>query len=184
MAIETGQDNQAFQAMFNTYSPDIYNYIYRVMGSINIESAFDLTQDTFLRAWQVFPQTPPNLTTRVWLYGIATHECLNELKYTGVLKWSLLDRFWQKIDPTHIGRDNHFMPAYTSSEKAEAILARMRMKHRIPLILREHQDLSYDQIGQVLGLSHSQVGELLFQARRRFRQVYIQPKTQSPPIAP
>lgn len=171
MAIETGQ--QVFQAMFNTYNQDIYRFVYRMMG--NPEDAFDLTQDTFLRAWQVFPQTVPGLTTRVWLYGIATHECLNELKHTGALKWSFLDRFWQKIDPTHIGRDNHFMPAGTPSEKAETILARMRMKHRIPLILREYQDLSYDEIGQVLGLNHSQVEKLLFQARERFRP---------PPVAP
>lgn len=181
----TETDNHhSFATIFDTYNQAIYNYNLRVLYG-NQELAFDLTQDTFLKAYQLLPSTAEGLTVRPWLYGIATPLCIDELRRIGVLTWTPLDRLIYRFKPTYIGRDN---PKWRQAkgqhiDEVQPILGQLSTIHRIGLVLREYQDLSYDEIGSVLHLNHQQVSDLLFRARQQFRQVY--PRTdqqQSPPI--
>lgn len=177
-------NHDSFVTIFNTYNPEIYNYNLRVMYG-NRELAFDLTQDTFLKAYQLLPSIAEGLTVHPWLYGIATNLCVDELRHLGALSWTPVDRLIHRFKPAYIGGDN---PRWKPSgdqhvDEVQPILGQLSTIHRIGLVLREYQDLSYDEIGSVLHLNHRQVMDLLFRARQQFRQVY--PRTdqqQSPPI--
>ncbi len=66
----------AFDELFTRYHAHIYGYLLGLVG--NAEQARDLTQDTFLKAYQALSRTP-DLAPPIWLYRIATTVALDAL---------------------------------------------------------------------------------------------------------
>ena len=64
----------AFEAIYQRYERRIYSYIYRLMG--NAEDASDLTQDTFVKAYQALPRAQGEMNLSAWLHRIASNTCL------------------------------------------------------------------------------------------------------------
>ena len=65
-------------------------------------------------------------------------------------------------------------------EEREAVgraIAGLPLKYRVPLALRYFSDLDYDAIGKALGVSRSQVGTLLFRAKRMLREAMQAPSS-------
>lgn len=166
-------NHDSFVTIFEAFNQAIYNYNLRVLYG-NLELAFDLTQDTFVEAYQLLPSTAEGLTVRPWLHGIATNLCVDELRHLGALSWTPVDRLIHRFKPAYIGGDN---PRWKPSgeqhvDEVQPILGQLPTISRIGLILCEYQDLSHDEIGSILHLNRRQVMDLLFRAREQFRQVY------------
>jgi RNA polymerase sigma-70 factor (ECF subfamily) len=165
-------DHAAFEEIFNQYQTQIYNYIYRLMGSA--EDAFDMTQDTFLKAYLALPKTSDDLRVGAWLYRIATNVCLDELRHRKLVKWQPWEAFISVFHPTQVAKDSPERDTIDkeNNEEVQFILDRLHPKYRTCLILREYHDLSYDEIAEVLNTTRAAVKSLLFRAREEFRQVY------------
>ena len=64
------------------------------------------------------------------------------------------------------------MPRTRSRERGRDVvdaLDALPATPRLPLVLRFYQELDYDAIGEILGVSRNQVGTLLFRAKKRLR---------------
>lgn len=175
-------DHIAFEAIYNQYQIPIYNYVYRLMG--NAEDAFDLTQDTFLKAYQALPRTSHDLRVGAWLYRIATNVCLDQLRHRKLIKWQPWEAFIAVFHPAQVGRDNPEGDVLDkeNQEEVQLVLDRLHPKYRMCLILREYQDLSYDEIAEVLHTTRAAVKSLLFRAREEFRQVYARVDRRLSPV--
>lgn len=165
-------DHEAFEAIFAQYQTAIYNFVYRLMGTA--EDAYDLTQDTFLKAYLHLPKTSDDLRVGAWLYRIATNVCVDELRHRRLIKWQPWEAFVSVFHPTQVAKDSPERECLHRENTAEvqAILDKLHPKHRMCLLLREYRDLSYDEIADVLGTTRAAVKSLLFRAREEFRQVY------------
>ncbi len=165
-------DHAAFEVIFTQYQTQIYNYIYRLMGSA--EDAYDMTQDTFLKAYLALPKTSDDLRVGAWLYRIATNVCLDELRHRKLVKWQPWEAFISVFHPTQVAKDSPERDTIDreNTEEVQLILDRLHPKYRMCLILREYHDLSYDEIAEVLNTTRAAVKSLLFRAREEFRQVY------------
>jgi RNA polymerase sigma-70 factor (ECF subfamily) len=171
-------DHAAFEQLFNQYQSQIYNYIYRLMGSS--EDANDLTQDTFLKAYLALSRTSHDLRVGAWLYRIATNVCLDQLRHRKLIKWQAWESFVAVFHPTQVAKDSPERDCITreNAEEVQLILGQMHPKYRMCLILREYHDLSYDEIADVLNTTRAAVKSLLFRAREEFRQVYAKVERQ------
>jgi RNA polymerase sigma-70 factor, ECF subfamily len=171
-------DHAAFETIFNQYQTAIYNYIYRLMGSA--EDAYDMTQDTFLKAYLALPRTSEDLKVGAWLYRIATNVCLDELRHRKLIKWQPWEAFISVFHPTQVAKDSPERDCVNkeNSEEVQFILEKLNPKYRMVLILREYQDLSYDEIAEVLNTTRAAIKSLLFRAREEFRQVYAKVERQ------
>ena len=165
-------DHAAFETIFTQYQTQIYNYIYRLMGSA--EDAYDMTQDTFLKAYLALPKTSDDLRVGAWLYRIATNVCLDELRHRKLVKWQPWEAFISVFHPTQVAKDSPERDTIDreNTEEVQLILDKLHPKYRMCLILREYHDLSYDEIAEVLNTTRAAVKSLLFRAREEFRQVY------------
>jgi RNA polymerase sigma-70 factor, ECF subfamily len=165
-------DHAAFEQIFTQYQTAIYNYIYRLMGSS--EDAYDMTQDTFLKAYLALPKTSDDLRVGAWLYRIATNVCLDELRHRKLVKWQPWDAFISVFHPSQVAKDSPERDTMDreDNEEVQLILQKMHPKYRMCLVLREYHDLSYDEIADVLNTTRAAVKSLLFRAREEFRQVY------------
>lgn len=195
-------DHAAFEVIFLSYWNPIYNFVYGMMG--NPQDAADLTQETFMKAYQGITKTSHDLRVMAWIYRIATNNCLDVLRHRKLIKWqSLYTQPAPLSDPHHFmnyipSRSNNEPFQIVSSyraynpeaaffdqenyEEIQAILDRLHPKYRMGLILQWYHDLSYDEIAEVLNTTMGTVKSMLFRAKEEFRQVYA--RTERKPLLP
>jgi RNA polymerase sigma-70 factor (ECF subfamily) len=158
-------DREAFGLIFDRYQTPIVNYLYRVVG--DWETATDLAQDSFLKAYQALGRTDPDLQIGPWLYRIATNTALDTLRRRKRITWV---PFLEEFDPPAPGGD----PGVTipNQDAVHRALQAVPPDHRIALILHLHQGLSYKEIGTLLGIAPNLVAVRVFRGRERFIKVY------------
>ena len=148
--------------------------------------AEDLWQETFLRAIKNIehykPQTSKNGTGfPSWLYRIATNLTLDELrrrKRWRTLSWESTDDYTQKqkdgpetqepVDPRP--DPSEILDRKYQIQRLREAMNRIPNQYRVILILRDYQELSYEEISDILGLRIGTVRSRLSRARNRLRK--------------
>ena len=147
----------AFDELVEVYQDRIYNCIYRLMG--NSEDAYDLTQETFLRAYAALPKIKGELRVGPWLYRIATNLCMDQLRRRKLIRWEPLDSLLSVFHARGVARDNPERESLRqeSREMVHRVLEKLPPKYRACLVLREFQGMSCEVIAVVLGTTRSAV---------------------------
>lgn len=171
LAAQAGS-REAFEILFQRHKFQIYNYILRLMG--RVEDAHDLTQDTFLKAFVALPKARGEMNFVPWLYRIATNVCRDELRRRKIIKWQSLGAAVAGFLSRTIAPDDPEDECVRreSAARVQLVLSKIREKYRLCLVMRECEDLSCEEIGQVLGISRQAAKSLLFRAREEFRTIY------------
>ena len=172
-AVQTCED-VVFDDIFAAYQDRIYNCVYRLMG--NSEDAYDLTQETFLRAYSALPKIDRELKVGPWLYRIATNLCMDQLRRRKLIRWEPLENLLSVFHPKQAAKDSPERETLRqeSREMVHRVLERLSPRYRACLVLREYQDMSCEEIAEVLGTTRSAVKSLLFRAREEFRVIHAQ----------
>src|SRR5215469_7374353 len=96
LAAQAG-DQMAFETLTGPYRRELLVHCYRMLGSVH--DAEDLVQETLLRAWEKRATFTSPGSYRAWLYRIATHLCLDQLR--SLSRRSLPPEMHSPSDPTH-----------------------------------------------------------------------------------
>src|SRR5438067_10771305 len=122
-------DAAAFEAIYNRYERRIYAFIYQLMG--NSEDAYDLTQDTFVKAYSALPRTAPtDMNLSAWLHRIAWNSCMDVLRRRKLIRWLPWETFDTNPALEPAASDDpvgEFSQAETSSE-VQVVLKRLSPK--------------------------------------------------------
>ena len=164
-------DQAAFAAIFTRYERRIYSFIYRMMG--DPDDAYDLTQDTFLKAYRALGKTDDELNVNAWLHRIASNACMDLLRRRQRVRW--LPWETAKHDrPSARAEDDpeRTLLGGETQTAVQRVLAAMSPRNRQAMILREYEGLSCEDIGEVMGVSRSAVKSMLFRGREEFRKIY------------
>jgi RNA polymerase sigma-70 factor (ECF subfamily) len=78
-------DHGAFERLAGGYRRELQVHCYRMLGSV--EDAEDAVQETYLRAWSRLASYAGRASFRAWMYGIATHTCLDALRRKKARAW-------------------------------------------------------------------------------------------------
>ncbi|MBI5232544.1 MAG: sigma-70 family RNA polymerase sigma factor [Coriobacteriales bacterium] len=162
-------DVQAYGQLFDRYESRIYNFAYSILG--NAEDARDVTQDAFIRVFEALPRKE-HLDFSPYVYRTARNLSFDVAKARGryigdpetTLDAEEADRLDQ--DPE---RANLFLE---QTGRVREALAALSAQYRTVLTLREVDEMSYQQIADVLGMSTSAVGVTLSRARLKFRGAF------------
>ena len=164
-------DQAAFAAIFTRYERRIYSFIYRMLG--DPDDAYDLTQDTFLKAYRALGKTDDELNVNAWLHRIAANACMDLLRRRQRVRW--LPWETAKHDrPSARAEDDpeRTLLGGETQTAVQRVLAAMSPRNRQAMILREYEGLSCEDIGEVMGVSRSAVKSMLFRGREEFRRLY------------
>jgi RNA polymerase sigma-70 factor (ECF subfamily) len=157
-----------FAALFEEFSSPIYNYVLRMVN--DHDRAADITQDTFIKAYRKLDTLSEATSTRSWLYRIATNTAIDDMRRRRNVTTMSDDQptFANRPD-LRPGPEAQVMAA-TLDERVQRALLRLRPNHRQCLLLSDLEDMSAQQIGEVMGLSYGAVRTLLCRARGEMRR--------------
>lgn len=155
-----------FERFIREHERPVLNYLWRVTGEE--QTAYDLTQEVFLRAWQRFEAIRAYEQPRAWLFRVASN-----LAFTYLRRRKLSAAVARAGDG---GIDNPAAsdPAGRLAERdaVRGALLGLPPRRRAALVLREVYGLSAAEIGVALGLSAPAVRMELHRAREQFRARY------------
>ena len=136
--------------------------LYRVAKSIlhNDEDCADAIQNGILKAWEKLDTLRSDKYFKTWLTRIVINECYQIVR--AAQKYVSLDEYpgW---DMEAVGR------AEDESDVMIA-LARLDEKYRLPIVLHEIEGYSVKEIGKILGLSETNVGNRIFRSKKILRK--------------
>jgi RNA polymerase sigma-70 factor (ECF subfamily) len=152
----------AFDLIVERHRRAVYQLCYRFVG--NHEDASDLSQDVFLRAYRGMRAFRGQSTVATWLYRIGVNVCLNRVtaKTTlGTLTESMDER--QFVDERAVSASDRMLSEERAA-RVRAAIAQLPPKQRATLILRTYQEMSHQEIADVLGTSVGAVKANFFHA--------------------
>jgi len=163
----------AFAALFDRYQGSLFNVVHRMVRG---EDAYDLTQDVFLKALRALPTFRGDSKFSTWLFTIARHTCLNYLRHKGVVTEESLEARWEENESTVPVSRNPSVERTVELRELEdivgSVLAKMPADARLLLVLRDFEQLSYEEISQITELSIVNVKSRLHRARQLFKRKF------------
>ena len=166
-----GGDTNAFEALVVEYEKNIYAITQRMTG--NAEDAADMTQETFIKAYNSLSSFRGDSKFSVWLYRIATNVCLDFLrsrsrKPTVSLSMEDEDGEETQLDIADESQSpERLLERGLTRDAVRRGLNALSPEYRQILLLREIQGLSYEEIADVLSLEAGTVKSRIFRARKR-----------------
>jgi RNA polymerase sigma-70 factor (ECF subfamily) len=161
---ETG----AFETLVRRYQGWVFTLALRMVG--DRAEAEDLAQDVFLKAYRGLRGFKGASRFSTWLYAIASHHCLNHLKARG-RRGGLRDDPPALVDrlPDGAPRADALLERADLVRIVQAEMAHLTEEHRMVLILRDIQGLSYEEIARTLGVELGTVRSRLHRARMEMK---------------
>jgi RNA polymerase sigma-70 factor (ECF subfamily) len=166
-------NSQAMEQIVRQYQNQVYNIAYGILG--NPEDAQDIAQDAFLSVWEKIGQFRFKSRFSTWLYRIVTNLCINERNRQRRRQTSPMEmndsQAWTPVDS--VTPEKEVLLA-EQQELLQAALAQLKEDYRNILILREMENLSYDELAEVLNCSVGRVKSRLHEARTILRKILKQ----------
>ena len=168
-------DADAFEQLLLEHQKNVYNLCYRMAG--NPDDAMDLSQETFLRAWRCLDQYQFASAFSTWLYRLCSNICIDFLRrrrrqQTVPLTFEDADGEEQ----TYAVPDAQPLPEEQvelklTRETLAAVMAQLLPEHRAVLQLRVVNEMSYEQIADVLDIQIGTVKSRLSRARNQLKKI-------------
>jgi RNA polymerase sigma-70 factor (ECF subfamily) len=169
-----GGDRRAFAELVDLYKEKLYRLAYRYVG--NRQEAEDIVQETFLRLYKNLDRFDETLKFSTWIYRIATNLCIDRLrkrKASYSLDADIGDG--ESADGYSMLPSNEMSPEnqVLLSESQELIrkaIDTLPEKYKSVIILRYLQDLSLQEIGDVLHMPVTTVKTRVHRGREYLRR--------------
>lgn len=156
-------DRQAFAELVYNYREGVINVAYRMCGDPGL--AEDIAQDTFIRAWQNLPKYQPKAPFKSWVYRIATNATLDVLRS----QKETVDIDNLPLPSSAKGPETRMEDKERADMVRQAVLALPPASRKV-LTLREYEQLSYQEISDVLDIPIGTVMSRLSYARKAIKK--------------
>src|SRR5437870_612587 len=168
----------AFEELVATFERPVYALCFRLLG--DAEEARDAAQETFLKVYRGLGSFRGEAGLKTWIYRIAINQAMNQQRW-----WRRRHRdetvsleLTRGKGETTIG---NLLPGHAASPEAQAIsserenrimraLDEIKQEYRIALVLREIEELSYEEIAQALSISIGTVKSRIARGREELRR--------------
>ncbi len=160
-------DRRAFTVLMRRYQERVYWVARRIVGSH--DDADDVTQEAFVKAFVGLGDFRGDASFYTWLYRIAVNLSLNSVRKRQVLNYlgesAILSRILPRGEDPE--REVEFRDLQSRLEKA---VAQLPEKQRAVFVLRHYEELSYEEIAQILKTSVGGLKANYFHALKKVQQ--------------
>ena len=165
-------DDNAFSELVEKYQKQVHALVWKKIGDFHF--AEELTQDTFLRAYQQLRTLKKPQLFAGWLYVIASNLCNTWLRNKNIRT-----QLQEKIDSTqpedstyseYVATENKRSSAETQRIVVEKLLSKLKESERTVMTLHYYGDMTCKEIGAFLGVSANTVKSRLHRAQQRLQK--------------
>ena len=162
-------DDTAFTVLVKKYQKPVHALAWRKIGDFHI--AEEITQDTFLKAYQELATLKKPQSFASWLYVIAANHCSTWLRKKRLRTEPLEGTRLQKATYSgYVVAENERITAEAQREAVKALLAKLQESERTVVTLRYFGEMSSAEIGAFLGVSANTVRSRLRRAQERLKK--------------
>jgi RNA polymerase sigma-70 factor (ECF subfamily) len=169
-------DETAFAEIVSRYRNPITNYLYRLLN--DYEEAVDLAQETFVRVYFAAERYHTGYAFSTYLYRIATNLAISEMRRRKRRKLLSLTGLFQpegeaetQFDPAD---ENPLPDANLLEDEQRQVVARaiaaMPEKYRLPIVLRDIEGKSYEEVAEILNLGLGTTKSRISRARALLKE--------------
>jgi RNA polymerase sigma-70 factor (ECF subfamily) len=173
------RDEAAFRELIADYGDQIANLLYRMTGSR--DEAQDIAQEVFITVFKSIDQFRGESKLSTWLYRVAANHCKNRIKYLARRhdkKTSDYDEIAERVSSGgaaavgagHVARPDHALEDRELERQVQAAIAELEEDHRLVVVLRDIEELSYEEIVVITGLPEGTVKSRLHRARLALKE--------------
>jgi RNA polymerase sigma-70 factor, ECF subfamily len=166
-------DHQAFRQLVERHQHAVIGTVAKMLG--NSSEAEDIAQQVFLRIWRHAKRYRPDAKFTTYLYTITRNLVFNETRRKSRKKEVSSDareeNSNQLLEANPEGKPDSELLQAELQAAVDAAIAALPETQRMAVVLRNYEQLSYEEIAEVLDLSVSAIKSLLFRARTTLREV-------------
>lgn len=174
------RDERAFNELVTAYGRRVSALVLRMLG--NRAEAEDLTQEVFVQVFKAIGTFRGESKLSTWIYRIAVNLCKNRSKYLRVRHSNEQDELEavaervdlgdaRKANVAHIERPDEAMAGRQVEKIVQDAILKIEPAFRECLILRDVEELSYEEIEQITGLAAGTVKSRIFRARAQLKEI-------------
>jgi len=168
---------EAYEILIQRYDQPVYNLVCRLMDSPT--EASDVVQEVFLKVFRKVRAFRGNSSLKTWIYRIAVNEAYNHHRWFCRHQRKQVTLDAADGAPIHAaehltdpGRSPFDQAAEHETHKlVEAALEKLNPKFRVAVVLRDIEDLSYEEIAAVLDISLGTVKSRIMRGREALRKI-------------
>ncbi len=174
-------DQGAFEELVRLYEKRVLALTQRMCK--NPEDAAEAAQEAFFAAWRGLKNFRGDSSFSTWIYRLASNACVDLLRREGKRQTAVsLDDEELNLDlPSPLPSPQEEAERQELRERIEAGLQALPPEYRAALVLREIQQLRYDEIGQVLNVDIGTVKSRINRGRKKLRSFLLERGNFSPP---
>ena len=162
-----GGDQLAFEKLYERYNNRISRYLIRMVGDDGV--GCELSQETFLKAWEALLTLRDPARFASWLYRIATNRAYNYQNHARLIRMIPWEEYTEHAANLSIAGPERLIE---ETELMKLVLARVSPTYRPCFILYVIEKLPQRQIADVLGIKPTNVAKYVSRGKEEFRQIY------------
>jgi len=157
-------DEKALTELIDKWKTPLLNFFYRSLGSYG--QAEDLAQMTFVRIYRSAARYEPRAKFSTYLFHIARRLLINEYRHRQ-------RKPLETVDPMELPAISDYQDERDVNEIEEAFsqaIGNLPEKHATALLLLKQQELSYEEIAELMDASVGAVKTWIFRARAQLKE--------------
>jgi RNA polymerase sigma-70 factor (ECF subfamily) len=163
-------DPRAFKELFDSNVTLVHNVCFRMLGSR--QDAEDVTQEVFLEAYKSLHRFRFESKLSTWLYRIAVNRSLNHQRKRKLERWLSLDfevgeggAEGSAFADTAVNEPDSLLEKEDTERIVQNAIGKLSERQRIALLLHRYENLPYQEIAKIMGVSVASVESLLHRAK-------------------
>jgi RNA polymerase sigma-70 factor, ECF subfamily len=157
-------DRSAYETIVNQFAPMVFRLIGRFFRTR--EDVEDLAQDVFLKLFARIDQIKPDENFPGWLARVTVNTCYDELRKKRRRRIAL-----ETYGPLIATETPRVAPEPDKFGKMRVALETLDAKFKVPLILKEVEEMSVEEIARTMGITQTNVKVRLFRARKKLSEM-------------
>lgn len=172
------RDERAFRELIDEHGDRVFNLTFRMLG--NRQEAEDLAQEVFITVFKSIDSFRGDSKFSTWLYRITSNLCKNRIKYLSRRHDRSKAEFDEGIDraaaasaltsPVQAPSPDAHAEGRQLEEIMQQAIAELEEEHRILIVLRDIEELSYEEICEITEIPEGTVKSRLHRARLTLRK--------------
>jgi RNA polymerase sigma-70 factor (ECF subfamily) len=175
------RDERAFNDLVRAYERRVFALVLRMLGG-NRAEAEDLAQEVFVQVFKAIGTFRGESKLSTWVYRIAVNLCKNRSKYLRVRHADEQDELEaiaervpmgevKRANVAQVARPDEMLAGHEVERIVQQAILKIEPSFRECLVLRDVEELSYEEIGEITGLPPGTVKSRIHRARAMLKEL-------------